>query len=106
MRTTLTLAALSAIAFAAPEADRVESLPNATPFDTNTYSGYLQATETKKLHYVFVESESNPAEDPVLIWFNGGPGCSSMLGFLNEHGPRVIDDGESYVKENPFPWNG
>lgn len=28
-----------------------------------------------------------------------------MLGFLNEHGPRVIDDGESYVKNNPHPWN-
>mmetsp|Transcript_27834 Transcript_27834/g.20225 ORF Transcript_27834/g.20225 Transcript_27834/m.20225 type:complete len:99 (+) Transcript_27834:190-486(+) len=54
---------------------------------------------------MFVESQSNPSEDPVLIWFNGGPGCSSMLGFINEHGPRVIDDGESYVKNNPYPWN-
>lgn len=66
----------------------------AQPFDTDTYSGYLDVTETKKLHYMFVESQGNPSEDPVLIWFNGGPGCSSMLGFINENGPRVIDDGE------------
>lgn len=28
-----------------------------------------------------------------------------MLGFMQEMGPRVIDDGEDFVKENPFPWN-
>jgi len=35
----------------------------------------------KALHYMFVESQSDPTNDPVIIWYNGGPGCSSMLGF-------------------------
>jgi hypothetical protein len=25
-------------------------------------------------HYMFVESENDPANDPVLLWSNGGPG--------------------------------
>jgi len=43
--------------------------------------------------------------DPVLLWFNGGPGCSSLLAFFQEHGPYVIDDNENYIKKNDWPWN-
>ena len=96
---------LGAFVAAAPEADLVQSLPDAPAFDTPTYSGYLTVTETKKLHYMFAESMHDPANDPVIIWFNGGPGCSSMLGFMQENGPRIIDDGETNVKKNPYPWN-
>lgn len=70
-----------------------------------SYSGYLDITETKKIHYVFVESMSDPTTDPVLVWFNGGPGCSSLFGFLQEHGPFKMDDGKTEVEVNPYPWN-
>jgi carboxypeptidase C (cathepsin A) len=60
----------------------MRQLPNCDPFDYNAYSGYLVINETKQLHYVFVESQSDPVNDPVLIWFNGGPGCSSLLAFF------------------------
>lgn len=69
------------------------------------YSGYLTVTETKSLHYVFAESMSDPTNDPVVIWFNGGPGCSSMLAFMQENGPLAVDDGEAFIKTNPHPWN-
>jgi carboxypeptidase C (cathepsin A) len=96
---------LAAVVIAAPTAEKVTSLPDTTPFDSDTYSGYLKVSDTKELHYVFTESLDTPTTDPVLIWFNGGPGCSSMLGFMQENGPRIIDDGETVVKTNPYPWN-
>jgi len=105
MRKTLMGAALlAAVSVAAPAEELMGTLPGTTPFDTNTYSGYLTVSETKQLHYVFAESLSDPENDPVIIWFNGGPGCSSMLAFMQENGPRVIDDGEDFLKENPYPW--
>ena len=83
--------ALGLRAMAVPTEDIITALPNVT-FSTAAYSGYLPVTDTKSLHYVYVESQNDPTTDPVLLWFNGGPGCSSLLGFFQEHGPWVIDD--------------
>ena len=101
----LGLLASSAVLAADKKADVVEALPLCAPLPSKWYSGYLPVTETKALHYVFIESLSNPATDPILIWFNGGPGCSSLLALFQEHGPYVVDDGEYFIKDNPEPWN-
>ena len=101
---SFTLACMAVAVIAAPEEDLMSDLPDAPAFSTKTYSGYLQATDTKSLHYTFAESMDQPATDPVIIWFNGGPGCSSMLAMMQEMGPVVVDDGETYFKTNPHPW--
>jgi len=44
------------------------------------YSGYAAVTDTKKLHYVLLTSQNSQKDDPLQVWFNGGPGCSSMMG--------------------------
>lgn len=108
--TTLVLAALlgmTAIIRADRPKDLVTSLPDCGPsLPTKWYSGYLDVSDTKSLHYVFVTSASDKAStDPVVVWFNGGPGCSSLLALFAEHGPFVFDDGESVIKPNPEPWN-
>ena len=97
--------ALALMALAADENDRMGPLPMTTDFTSATYSGYLKATDTKSLHYVFAESYDKPETDPVVIWFNGGPGCSSIMAFMQENGPRAINDGEDFLIENAYTWN-
>ena len=64
-------------------ADKITQLPGLDKLpDFDMYSGYLDVTATKKLHYWFVESQGDPSADPVVVWLNGGPGCSSMEGKL------------------------
>jgi len=54
---------------------------------------------------MLVESQQDPTNDPLVIWFNGGPGCSSMLAFMQENGPYSInDDGETFTKSE-YSWN-
>lgn len=52
------------------------------------YSGYITVDEDhgRNLFYYLVISEGNPAVDPVVLWINGGPGCSSFDGFVYENG--------------------
>ncbi|KAI1786917.1 alpha/beta-hydrolase [Ganoderma leucocontextum] len=42
--------------------------------------------------------------DPWIIWLQGGPGDSSMLGFSQENGPVLITSNRSW-EANPFSWN-
>ena len=95
----------AAVVSAVRPKDQVLGLPECNNLPTPWFSGYLTATPTKKLHYVFVTSKSDPQNDPGVVWFNGGPGCSSLLALFQENGPFVIDDGEFYIKNNPYPWN-
>ena len=73
--------------------------------DVNSYTGYLDVELLlKHLFYWFFESRGDPATDPVILWLNGGPGCSSLLGLFGELGPSFIN--ASIVPEfNPFSWN-
>jgi cathepsin A (carboxypeptidase C) len=102
----LLVAVCLALAACACAVNEIETLPGAT-FDIKFkhYSGYLQGSETHFLHYWFVESQNDPTKDPLIFWFNGGPGCSSIDGLLNEMGPYVINPDGKTLRENPYAWN-
>ena len=89
------------------EDDAVLSLPGWTgPLPSNQYSGYLDASPTSHLHYWLVESEGDPKNDPVVFWFNGGPGCSSLDGFFYEMGPFVVSPSNySQLTLRKYRWN-
>ncbi|XP_061421857.1 lysosomal protective protein-like [Lethenteron reissneri] len=99
-------ASAGVLVLAAPVEDEISYLPGLAKQPAfRHYSGYLDASGTKRLHYWFVESQSNPSKDPLVLWLNGGPGCSSMEGLLAEHGPYLVQPDGVSLLYNPYAWN-
>ncbi|XP_004499087.1 serine carboxypeptidase 1-like isoform X2 [Cicer arietinum] len=91
------------------EDDKVMSLPG-QPKGVNfdQYAGYVtvDAKSGRELFYYFVESPLNSSSKPLVLWLNGGPGCSSFgYGAMQELGPfRVNSDGTT-LSLNQDAWN-
>ncbi|XP_010271866.1 PREDICTED: serine carboxypeptidase-like 45 isoform X2 [Nelumbo nucifera] len=91
---------------ATQEADRIIKLPGQPEVNFQQYSGYITVDEEQQraLFYYFVEAETNPASKPLVLWVNGGPGCSSIgTGAFSEHGP-FRPSGKNLVR-NEYSWN-
>lgn len=55
------------------------------------YSGYLNTEQNdRKLHYIFVQADIDSEKAPLTIWLDGGPGCSSLVGFIQYLGPYIV----------------
>lgn len=73
------------------------------------WSGYLDAGAVEpgtKLHYWFAAAEKDDWKSPstpVLLWLNGGPGSSSILGMLQEMGPLVMN-ATGGLMHNAYAW--
>lgn len=91
------------------EADRVRSLPGWGDLgELVMFAGYVTVDEAagRALFYILVESEQSPAVDPVVLWLNGGPGCSSLGGgFMSELGPFFPSKDGKKLQVNPYAWN-
>ncbi|EKM59597.1 uncharacterized protein PHACADRAFT_250197 [Phanerochaete carnosa HHB-10118-sp] len=75
----------------------------------NVYTGYLDVDDgAKHMFFYFFESRRDPDKDDVMMWINGGPGCSSATGLLMELGPCNIDMKNVSANGtvwNPYSWN-
>lgn len=88
------------------QSDLITSLPNLQgEMSSNMFSGYLTVNSGNELFYWFIESQSPTQEqDPLVLWTNGGPGCSGLVGLLTEHGPYWVYDDLS-LRANDYSWN-
>ncbi|KIJ27001.1 hypothetical protein M422DRAFT_191548, partial [Sphaerobolus stellatus SS14] len=72
------------------------------------WTGYIDVDYgAKHLFFYFFESRRNPDTDDVVMWINGGPGCSSSTGLLMELGPCNIDmtgTSSNGTQWNPHSW--
>ncbi|KAJ7698179.1 serine carboxypeptidase-domain-containing protein [Mycena olivaceomarginata] len=62
----------------------------------------------KHLSFISSRAGGDPAKDDVVMWINGGPGCSSSTGLLMELGPCSIDiknTSSNGTTWNPHSWN-
>ena len=83
--------------------DLVKEIPD-YEYKGRLYSGYLDVSDAKKFHYMFNYADEDPEHKPLVLWLNGGPGCSSLDGWANEHGPMKLGtDGKFHLNE--YSWN-
>ncbi|RHN45334.1 putative carboxypeptidase D [Medicago truncatula] len=68
---------------------KIKSLPQQPKVGFQQFSVHVTLdTHHRSLFYYFVEAEVDPASKPVVLYLNGGPGCSSVSqGAISEHGP-------------------
>lgn len=64
-------------------AGHISSDPEASSLPPSTVSAHL--------FFVLVKARRLADKERILFWFNGGPGCSSMDGFMMETGPFRVD---------------
>ncbi|KAJ9312527.1 hypothetical protein DTO271D3_7229 [Paecilomyces variotii] len=71
-----------------------------------SYAGTLPNTPSgnSTLFFWFFPSENPKASDEITIWLNGGPGCSSLDGLLQENGPFLWQSGTYRPIRNPYSW--
>eukprot|EP00257_Ricinus_communis_P017206 XP_015575597.1 serine carboxypeptidase-like 45 [Ricinus communis] len=104
---TLIIKCNAAVGSSSKEDDKIVSLPRQPQVSFQQYAGYITIDEKQQraLFYYFVEAETDPASKPLVLWLNGGPGCSSLgAGAFSEHGPFRPSSGESLVI-NEYSWN-
>ena len=86
-----------------------------------SYSGYVDIAPASPTFFYFFEARHDPANAPITLWLNGGPGSDSLIGLYEglfsledgfdirvlmilELGPCHINSkNESYI--NPHSWN-
>lgn len=72
-----------------------------------SYAGRMSIgapNSTDRLFFWFFPSKNPAARNEITVWLNGGPGCSSMDGLLQENGPFLWQPGTYSPQPNPFSW--
>ena len=69
-------------------------------------AGYLKTKrEGDELFYLYLPTQNGDPNAPVMLWLNGGPGCSSLYGLLAEIGPVTEENFANKFELNPYSWN-
>jgi serine carboxypeptidase-like clade 2 len=91
------------------EQDKVSKLPGQN-FNVSFahYSGFVATNEQlgRALFYWLFEAVEDAKSKPLVLWLNGGPGCSSVAyGEAEEIGPFHIKADGKTLYLNQYSWN-
>ncbi|KAI8052924.1 Alpha/Beta hydrolase protein [Syncephalis plumigaleata] len=88
--------------------------PNETPLD-GSYAGHLPVGNCtanphdnlkdcgELFYWYFPAEDKNQTDAPLLIWLQGGPGSSSMIGIFYENGPFIPSENSNIIRRK-LPW--
>jgi len=93
----------------------VGSESDAGPIPVPMTSGYIPidtddiSTSKNLTFFMYFPSRNDPKKDPLVLWFTGGPGCSSELAIAVENGPfEIVYDNTAkkiVARERKYSWN-
>lgn len=70
-----------------------------------SYSGFFTVDErlNSNLFFWYIEAENHKANDPWIVWLQGGPGVTSLAGLFDEIGPFIYTNGQ--LKARKWTWS-
>ena len=92
---------------APPAEEQVTALKGIDDLNISMWSGFINiASTSKEIHYVYIETTAanKTGDEPLVAWFNGGPGCSSMLAMFQENGPFLMNTPTQALNYNEWSW--
>jgi len=128
----LVLSCCLSLGYAAIPAHEIHSLPGYVDkagkpktLPSRHWSGYIEVKIAANgttpagsafVHYWLVENPAKKPDAPTVVWQQGGPGGSSLIGLFTELGPLTLNDasyedgnynksGVPTVFDNPFSWH-
>lgn len=111
----ITITCLQTTALPSPEDYHVKGLSVMGATD-DMYAGFMPLLEDNNNEgsYFFWlakrrrNNQTHRGKDKLVVWLNGGPGCSSMVGMMWEQGPFTLSQGDKQpftLVRNPHAWN-
>ena len=74
-------------------------------YGESQWTGTVTVRNDRSLFYWYFDSRDDPENDPLIVWLNGGPGASSMMGLFTEMGPCWLEPNAPTAQPNPWSWN-
>ncbi len=69
-------------------------------------TGYVPVRGSQnELFYYLVKARNKDPAAPLMVWLNGGPGCSSSYGLFIENGPYIVHPETLAFYHNQYSWN-
>lgn len=82
----------------------VGSLPNVNFSLPKSWAGQISVPNTTNDELFFWLFEAETKTNDLIIWLNGGPGCSSLSGLTKENGPLYFPGNVTSPQMNPYSW--